>query len=683
MDGQVLVPDQTFAIELTQATLAIDGGLAGPVGATGPTGATGATGAVGATGPTGPTGPAGPAPSPATATSEGILQLAGDLGGSATSPEVLSTHLAAPLPVAQGGTGSASQNFVDLATAQTIYGIKQFDTALGVGADPTTLGQSGVQFGSKSWITTTSGVIIPAYLLAQLSPATALYATQIDGLNSYIEVYSGTTVDGASGASGSASLLRGGWYTAYNSSAHFINDLYGTTSESGIQAGAAGTVAYAYGSHGLVSNKGTGTITKAFPVFSEIYVTGGTVSQAVSFFANITYTAGTIGQLVALQNEDDSAHVGAQYGFLLEGRNKMGNLATLPTAFLHIDAGRATPGFAPLKLTPGTNLTTPEDGAIEYDGAKLYGTVGSSRLQLTRQLGNVLGTATVAASYDSGTDQLSLNAIGTTDSTNYVANSSFENATPLTSWFLYGTTASVGPDTTTAFSGTTSIKVTDTTANDGGFQSNSFSLAPGNYTFSVYAQIQATVTNASMVIRTLGGGSVLVLVNQAYPGNTNWNRYYGTFTLTTTTSVEILLGIGSYGPHSLGTVNYDAVQVEQGTVPSGYFDGGFTNTSTTTYGFTGTVNDSASTRVTVLPLTNTDALPEGGVNEYFTIARAIAALNGASISPSSITASGVIKPQQTPTASAPAYVKGGIYFDTTLSKLRVGGATGWETVTSS
>jgi hypothetical protein len=37
---------------------------------------------------------------------------------------------------------------------------------------------------------------------------------------------------------------------------------------------------------------------------------------------------------------------------------------------------------------------------------------------------------------------------------------------------------------------------------------------------------------------------------------------------------------------------------------------------------------------------------------------------------------------QAPTASAPAYVKGGMYFDTTLNKLRIGGATGWETVTS-
>jgi hypothetical protein len=47
-----------------------------------------------------------------------------------------------------------------------------------------------------------------------------------------------------------------------------------------------------------------------------------------------------------------------------------------------------------------------------------------------------------------------------------------------------------------------------------------------------------------------------------------------------------------------------------------------------------------------------------------------------------ILATGTIMPQSAATASAPAYVKGAIYFDTTLNKLRVGGASGWETVTS-
>jgi hypothetical protein len=48
----------------------------------------------------------------------------------------------------------------------------------------------------------------------------------------------------------------------------------------------------------------------------------------------------------------------------------------------------------------------------------------------------------------------------------------------------------------------------------------------------------------------------------------------------------------------------------------------------------------------------------------------------------SLNVSGLIFPQQAATASAPAYQKGAIYFDTTLNKLRVGGATAWETITS-
>jgi len=48
----------------------------------------------------------------------------------------------------------------------------------------------------------------------------------------------------------------------------------------------------------------------------------------------------------------------------------------------------------------------------------------------------------------------------------------------------------------------------------------------------------------------------------------------------------------------------------------------------------------------------------------------------------SLVVQGVIMPQQATTAAAPAYVKGGMYFDTTLNKMRIGGATGWETITS-
>lgn len=50
----------------------------------------------------------------------------GDLSGTYPTPTVTSTHLSAALPVGQGGTGSTTQNFVDLTTAQTIAGNKTF-----------------------------------------------------------------------------------------------------------------------------------------------------------------------------------------------------------------------------------------------------------------------------------------------------------------------------------------------------------------------------------------------------------------------------------------------------------------------------------------------------------------------------------------------------------------------------
>jgi len=58
-------------------------------------------------------------PAAATSGAEGTIQLAGDIGGTATSPTVVSTHLASALPVAQGGTGQASTSAAYNALAPT------------------------------------------------------------------------------------------------------------------------------------------------------------------------------------------------------------------------------------------------------------------------------------------------------------------------------------------------------------------------------------------------------------------------------------------------------------------------------------------------------------------------------------------------------------------------------------
>lgn len=53
---------------------------------------------------------------------------------------------------------------------------------------------------------------------------------------------------------------------------------------------------------------------------------------------------------------------------------------TAPTAKVHIAAGTATASTAPLKFTSGTNLTTPEAGAMEYNGTNLLFTrAGTTR----------------------------------------------------------------------------------------------------------------------------------------------------------------------------------------------------------------------------------------------------------------------------------------------------------------
>lgn len=55
-------------------------------------------------------------------------------------------------------------------------------------------------------------------------------------------------------------------------------------------------------------------------------------------------------------------------------------------------------------------------------------------------------------------------------------------------------------------------------------------------------------------------------------------------------------------------------------------------------------------------------------------------VNGAQVM--RVDSAGRFFPIQATTGAAPSYVKGAIYYDTTLSKLRIGGAAGWETVTS-
>jgi hypothetical protein len=59
---------------------------------------------------------------------------------------------------------------------------------------------------------------------------------------------------------------------------------------------------------------------------------------------------------------------------------------TSPSSYLHLPAGGSAANKAPLKFTSGTNLATPENGAVEYDGTNLYVTSSSTRYTLAKAI---------------------------------------------------------------------------------------------------------------------------------------------------------------------------------------------------------------------------------------------------------------------------------------------------------
>lgn len=100
------------------------------------------------------------------------------------------------------------------------------------------------------------------------------------------------------------------------------------------------------------------------------------------------------------------------------GRTFIGS-GIAPTARLHLAAGAAAASGAPFKLTSGTHLTTPEAGAMEYNGTDLFFTRASARHCVLTE--SITDGINVAVGTTTGTK------IGTTTSQKL----GFFNATPV------------------------------------------------------------------------------------------------------------------------------------------------------------------------------------------------------------------------------------------------------------
>ncbi len=124
-----------------------------------------------------------------------------------------------------------------------------------------------------------------------------------------------------------------------------------------------------YGNVGINSSGFTGTGSFNLPNAVYLSSTGGATSSDLVLGTTTSTAPGAI-HFVINSGTTDAGSISTA------GRWAINNSTTntTPTALLHIGAGTATASTAPLKLTSGTNLTTVEAGAIEYDGVNFYAT---------------------------------------------------------------------------------------------------------------------------------------------------------------------------------------------------------------------------------------------------------------------------------------------------------------------
>lgn len=137
---------------------------------------------------------------------------------------------------------------------------------------------------------------------------------------------------------------------------------------------------------GIIHLKSTNTVDRIFPAIEWYYngifkatigldksgSSGGTTNHL--FFDTPVNANGVLSYNFEFGGNGSAVFyaTGSSFFGLFGNKNvKIGDGAA-PTATLHLTSGAATAGKAPLKFTNGTNLTTPEPGAMEWDATRLY-----------------------------------------------------------------------------------------------------------------------------------------------------------------------------------------------------------------------------------------------------------------------------------------------------------------------
>lgn len=211
--------------------------------------------------------------------------------------------------------------------------------------------------------------------------------------------------------------------------------------------GSAGLSTY-YGSVMIGVNAGISSVSNNFSMLigggaganlttgtSNIMIGYNTGNSTITGSDNI-FIGGTGGAGVGGSSSSSSSELNigdSLYGTGMNGTARIGIDIRPPTARLHLPAGTTSASSAPLKLDSGTLMSTPEAGAIEYNGL-FYVTEGATRKAIGDLVGPASATDNAIARYDGTTGKLIQNSSGVTidDQQNMVIAGSLDVAGTLT-----------------------------------------------------------------------------------------------------------------------------------------------------------------------------------------------------------------------------------------------------------
>jgi formylmethanofuran dehydrogenase subunit C len=221
------------------------------------------------------------------------------------------------------------------------------------GTNLTTPEAGTIEFDGNSLFLTTGS--LRSTILTNTNPAGITGSFNVSGSvrlngNAGVTIIGNTAMTGSLNITGSSTITNGALILSSSAGSAYVLRTAGDSIAMLDNYGLAGRAYLRIGINGININNSAGDPTISCPI-------GMNINAATTLYSSAT------------------SHI--FYG----GTNKQMSIGTagIPTAKLHIAAGAAAATSAPIKLTAGTNMTTPEAGAIEFDGNNLFFTTGSTR----------------------------------------------------------------------------------------------------------------------------------------------------------------------------------------------------------------------------------------------------------------------------------------------------------------